>query len=87
MIPLPNLLEGIPIEVTPWLTVPETRRYTWLERLLTANIPPWEKYYTVQIPSRQIVYIGGRYIMHPQTFRALQEYLDNSTVSGAHSRV
>ena len=80
------LWNGYPVDLTDWLTETETTRTprTWRERLtprvrsrfptLLVSWTPWraETIVTRTVPSKSVLRMHERLIMHPQTFRALQ---------------
>lgn len=77
--------DGMRVIESEWLTeagepVTETRRYTWLQRLLTADIPPWRSTYQVtyrpQVPSQSAYRLAnGAIVMHPVMAQRLRANL------------
>lgn len=73
---IPDLYHGIPVVLDPNLREYELReaRRTWRERLFTRPWRPFTttRYWQEAVPSSQVLFFGGFYLMHPLTFRALK---------------
>jgi hypothetical protein len=70
---------GWPVITSTWMTRSETREVPrpWRDRLWSWPWRPWRAtmLVTVQVPSDDVLRVGGRLVMHPATLAKLQARL------------